>query len=80
MYAFMEVEGIIFGEHTELVVDPTEEKLKDDFTGVKRTFVPVHSIIRIDEVSKQETNKIVESDSGGHHPFPVTQPPRSDNS
>ena len=81
MYAFVEIEGIVFGEHTELVVDPTEEKLKDEFAGVKRTFVPMHSIIRIDEVSKQGTNKIVESDSGGNiTPFPVTMPPKSDNS
>ncbi len=81
MYAFVEIEGIIFDEHTELVVDPTEERLKDEFAGVKRTFVPMHSIIRIDEVSKQGTNKIVESDGSGNvTPFPVTMPPKSDNS
>lgn len=81
MYAFVEIEGIIFGEHTELVVDPTEEKLKDEFAGVKRTFVPMHSIIRIDEVSKQGTNKIVENSGGANiTPFPVTMPPGNDNS
>ena len=81
LYAFVEIEDIIFDEHTELVVDPSEEKLKDEFAGVKRTFVPMHSIIRIDEVSKQGTNKIVEMDGGGNiAPFPVTMPPKSDNS
>ena len=81
LYAFVEIEGIIFGEHTELLVDPTEEKLKDEFAGVERTFVPMHSIIRIDEVSKQGSNKIVESDGGASiTPFPVTMPPKSDNS
>ena len=81
MYAFVEITGIIFGEHTELLVDPTEEKLKDEFAGVERTFVPMHSIIRIDEVSKQGSNKIVESDGGASiTPFPVTMPPKSDNS
>lgn len=81
MYAFVEIEDIIFDEHTELVVDPTEEKLKHEFAGVKRIFVPMHSIIRIDEVSEQGTNKIVESDGGGNiTPFPVTMPPKSDNS
>jgi len=81
MYAFVEIADIIFGEHTELVVDPTEEKLKAEFAGVKRTFVPLHSIIRIDEVSEQGANKIVEADSGGNiTPFPVAVPPKNDNS
>ena len=79
MYAFVEIEGIIFDEHTELIVDPSEEKLKDEFAGVKKTYVPMHSIIRIDEVSKQGSNKIVESDiSHNITPFPVTMPPERD--
>jgi hypothetical protein len=81
LYAFVEIEDIIFGGQTELVVDPTEEKLKDEFAGVKRTFVPMHSIVRIDEVSEQGTNKIVETDSSGNiRPFPVAMPPKRDNS
>jgi hypothetical protein len=80
MYAFVEIEGIIFDEHTELLVDPTEEKLKTEFAGVKKTYVPMHSIIRIDEVSKQGSNKIVDADiSGNITAFPFTMPPKSDN-
>ena len=81
MYAFVEIEDIIFDEHTELVVDPSEERLKDEFAGVKKTFVPLHSIIRIDEVSKQGSNKIVDAESGSNiTPFPVTMPPTGENS
>jgi hypothetical protein len=81
MYAFVEIEDIIFGEHTEIVVDPAEEKLKDEFDGVKKTYVPMHAIIRIDEVSRQGTNKIIDSPvSGNITPFPVTMPPKNDNS
>jgi len=80
MYAFVEIEGIIFDEHTELLVDPTEEKLKAEFAGVEKTYVPMHSIIRIDEVSKQGSNKIVDADNSGNiTPFPFTMPPKSDN-
>ena len=79
MYAFVEVEDIVFGEHTELVVDPSEEKLKDEFEGVKKTYIPMHAVIRIDEVSKQGTNKIIDSaGSGNITPFPVTMPPKSE--
>jgi hypothetical protein len=81
MYAFVEIEDIIFGEHTEIVVDPAEEKLKNEFADVKKTYVPMHAIIRIDEVSRQGTNKIIDSPvSGNITPFPVTMPPESDNS
>ena len=79
MYAFVEIEGIIFGEHTELVVDPSEERLKDEFTGVEKTYVPMHAIIRIDKVSKQGGNKIVDADAGGNiTPFPYSMPPGGD--
>jgi hypothetical protein len=79
MYAFVEIEGIIFDEHTELVVDPSEERLKDEFAGVEKTYIPMHSIIRIDKVSKQGSNKIVDSDPGGNiTPFPFTMPPEID--
>ena len=62
MYGFVEVEELIFGEKTSLVVDPSEERLKDEFSGVKRTYIPMHSVIRIDEVEKRGTAKILSMD------------------
>ena len=62
MYAFVEVEELVFGEKTSLVVDPSEERLKDEFAGVKRTYIPMHSVIRIDEVEKRGTAKILSLD------------------
>jgi hypothetical protein len=58
MYGFVEVADIIFGERTEMIVDPSEERLKSEFAGVKRTFVPIHAVVRIDEVDKEGANKI----------------------
>ena len=76
MYAFLEIEGIIFGERSAIVVDPTEEKLKSEFDGVKRTYIPLQAVIRIDEVERGGTNKIITADghSGKIMPFPVSQP------
>ena len=42
---------------SSVVVDPSEEKLKTEFNSVKRCFIPMHSIVRIDEVEKQGTSK-----------------------
>lgn len=62
MYGFVEIEELVFGEKTSLVVDPSEERLKDEFAGVKRTYIPMHSVIRIDEVEKRGTAKILSMD------------------
>ena len=61
MYAFVEVADIIFGEKSKLVVDPSEERLKQEFGSVSRTYIPLHSVVRIDEVDKEGVNKIIES-------------------
>lgn len=59
LYGFIEIEELVFGEHTTVVIDPSEEKLKNEFSGVKRTYIPLHAIVRIDEVEKRGTAKIV---------------------
>lgn len=58
LYGFVVVEELVFGEHSTLVVDPGEERLKDEFAAVKRSFVPMHAIIRIDEVEREGVAKI----------------------
>lgn len=64
MYGFIEVEELIFGERSGLLVDPAEEKLKSEFAGVKRSYVPMQSVIRIDEVEKEGTAKVTDLKSG----------------
>ena len=75
MYAFIEVGDIIFGERSKLVVDPSDERLKAEFSGVKRTYIPMHAVIRIDEVDKEGQNKIIAGEGGGKvasFPIPMT--------
>lgn len=60
LYGFIEVEEIVFGERSQLLVDPSEEKLKAEFDSVTRSYIPMHSIIRIDEVEKEGVAKISE--------------------
>ena len=76
LYGFIEIEELIFGEKSSLLVDPAEEKLQGEFAGVKRSFVPIHSIVRIDEVEREGVSKIhpAEGGSGNVAPFPVYPP------
>ena len=71
MFGFIAVEELVFGERTTVVVDPTEEKLKSEFGDVKRTYLPMHSIIRIDEVDKQGKSKISKLEGGNVAQFPM---------
>jgi hypothetical protein len=65
LFGFIEVEELVFGERATVVVDPAEERIKGEFDGVKRTYLPLHSILRIDEVKKQGVSKITTLEGGG---------------
>jgi hypothetical protein len=71
LFGFIEVEEMVFGERSTVVVDPAEERIKSEFEGVKRTFLPLHSILRIDEVRKQGSSKITTLEGGNVAQFPV---------
>jgi hypothetical protein len=73
LYGFVEIEDLIFQDSGTLVVDPSAEKLKEEFSGVHITRVPIHSVIRIDEVEQDEQGpgKITEIDGDSNiTPFP----------
>ena len=75
MFGFIEVEQLVFGERSTLVVDPSEERIKSEFEHVTRTYLPLHSIIRIDEVEKQGTSKISKLEGNvAQFPMPVYTP------
>ncbi|MEQ9023294.1 MAG: DUF1820 family protein [Pseudomonadales bacterium] len=72
LMGFIEIEEFVFGERTQVIVDPAEEKLKGEFASVKRSFIPMHSIVRIDEVEKEGKVKISDiksSDKVAQFPF-----------
>jgi hypothetical protein len=73
LLGFVEVEELVFGETTTVVVDPTEERLRSEFSGVRRTYIPMHAVVRIDEVEKQGQSRISEpaSHEGNVMAFPV---------
>lgn len=71
-YGFVEVEELVFGEKSTVVVDPGEEKLKSEFKDVTRFHIPMHAVLRIDEVSSPGVAKMVAGEPGSKvTPFPV---------
>ncbi len=78
LFGFIEVEDLVFGEKSRIVVDPSEERLQREFEGVKRFHVPIHAIVRIDEVEKRGTSRITPPPEKGSNvaafPMPIYGP------
>ncbi|MCH8551957.1 MAG: DUF1820 family protein [Natronospirillum sp.] len=73
LYGFLEIEELIFGERSNVVVDPGEERLKTEFAGVQRSYIPIHSVVRVDEVDQEGINRVRDhkgSGSASVTPFP----------
>ena len=71
LFGFIEVEEMVFGERAGVVLDPAEERIKSEFAGVKRTYLPLHSVLRIDEVKKQGQAKILAFEGANVTQFPM---------
>lgn len=80
LFGFVEVANLLWSQKSSVLIDPSEDSLKHEFAGVKRFFVPMHSVIRIDEVDHEGTSKILSSAGPGGtvSPFPVFIPPGGD--
>lgn len=72
LFGFVEIEELVFGERSSVVIDPAEEKLAQEFADVERSYIPMHSIIRIDAVTRRGSAKMTPAEGDSKvRPFPV---------
>jgi hypothetical protein len=71
LFGFLAVEDLVFGERSAVVVDPAEERIKSEFAGVRRSYIPLHAILRVDEVEKHGVSKISTAEGGNVAQFPT---------
>jgi len=76
LLGFVAVEGLVFGERSSVVLDPAEERIKAEFAEVKRFHLPLHSVVRIDEVAKHGSSKITLLEPGASAPLLAFPPPQ----
>ena len=51
------------------------ERIRAEFAGVQRSYIPLHSVLRVDEVEKQGTSKISAIEGNvAQFPLPVYAP------
>ena len=61
IFGFIEVKDFLYGQTSNTIVDPSEEKLRAEFNDVKSTYIPMDAIIRIDEVEAVGIPKMKDS-------------------
>lgn len=78
LWGFTEVSGLVFDLRDSLVIDPTEEQLRDEFGSTRVLHLPMQSIIRIEEVEKKGQSAIRDAATGEKvvTPFPLPAKPR----
>jgi len=78
LWGFTEVGELLFDVHDGIVVDPTEERLRDEFGNTRVLHLPMQSIIRIEEVEKKGQSAIRDAATGEKvvTPFPMPAKPR----
>lgn len=77
LFGFVEIEDLSFGDASKIVVDPSQERLEREFEGVSRTYVPLHAVLRIDEVEKEGSGRITSLDEEAgvaQFPSPIYAP------
>jgi hypothetical protein len=77
LWGFTQIGEIEFEHSESIVVDPTEEKLREEFKDTKVLHLPMHCIVRIEEVENRGPLAIRDATSDEKiMPFPLA-PPRS---
>jgi hypothetical protein len=73
IFGFIEIEDLVFGARSDLVVDPSEEGLRTEYGSARRLHLPLHAIVRIEEVAEEGPARVrpAKEPSGIVTPFPV---------
>ena len=77
LWGFTEVRELVFDLKEGLVVDPTEERLRDEFAQIRALHLPMQSIVRIEEVEAKGPTAIRDAATGEKvvTPFPMPAKP-----
>ena len=77
LWGFTEIRDLEFDLKESLVVDPTEERLREEFAHTRALHLPMQSIVRIEEVDHKGPTAIRDAATGEKvvTPFPIPAKP-----
>jgi len=78
LWGFIEVSGLLFDVREGVVVDPGEERLREEFGHTQTLHLPIQAVLRVEEVEKKGPSAIRDAGSGENvvTPFPLPVKPR----
>ena len=78
LWGFVEVAELVFDVNTGVVVDPAEERLRDEFGATRVLHLPMQAVLRVEEVDKKGQSAIRDAATGETvvTPFPLPAKPR----
>jgi hypothetical protein len=53
LFGFVEIGELLFDGRSDVVVDPAAEGLRAEYGNARRLFLPMHAILRIEEVERE---------------------------
>ncbi len=75
LYGFVLVSELQF-DSGSVVLDPVEEKLKEEFGNTQALHLPMHSVVRVEEVRERGAARIRDSAGEKVVPFSLGPAPR----
>ena len=77
LWGFTDISDLVFDVNEGVVIDPTEERLRDEFAHTKTLHLPMQSIVRIEEVDRKGKLAIRDASTGEKvvMPFPMPAKP-----
>ena len=64
LWGFTEIGELVFDVNDGVVIDPTEERLRDEFGNTRLLHLPMQSVVRIEEVEKKGQSAIRDAATG----------------
>ena len=78
LWGYTEVAELVWDSGDSMVIDPTEERLRDEFGQTRKLHLPMQSVIRVEEVESKGQLAIRDASTGERvvTPFPLPAKPR----
>ena len=64
LWGFTEIGELVFDVNDGVVIDPTDERLRNEFGNTRILHLPMQSVIRIEEVEKKGQSAIRDAATG----------------
>jgi len=79
LYGFVEISELQFSDEG-VVIDPTEDRIREEFADSEVLHLPMHSVLRVEQVKARGQCKIRDRETGEKvTPFPLMGQRKSDS-